>query len=91
MVYWLCVGLAADILLADKRQSKLFPLDLELTCEDLVKWLEQRVIPKIRAYTDEILKTLNLSVGNSKGKENGTISTMCCYASSRPNYIIQGT
>ena len=60
-------GLAADILLADKRQNKLFPLDLELTCEGIVKWLEHRVIPKNRAYTDEILKTLNLSVGNTKG------------------------
>ena len=32
-----------------------------------MKWLERRVIPKNRQFVDEILKTLGLSVNNTKG------------------------
>ncbi len=60
-------GLVAEILTIDERQKKLFPLDLELTGEGVVRWLQHRVIPKNRTFVDEILKTLNLSVGNTKG------------------------
>jgi len=60
-------GLIAKILTVDEQQKKLFPLDLPLTGEGIVRWLEQRVIPKNRAYVDEILKSLGLSVGNTKG------------------------
>ena len=40
---------------------------LELTEEGIVKWLGKRVIPKNRQFVDEILKTLGLSVNNTKG------------------------
>lgn len=60
-------GLVGEILTVDEQQRKLFPLDLELSGEGLVGWLQHRVIPKNRAFVDEILKTLDLSVGNTKG------------------------
>jgi hypothetical protein len=60
-------GLVAEIVYTDEEQKKLFPLDLVLTNEGVLKWLERRVIPKNRAFVAEILKTFNLSVGNTKG------------------------
>lgn len=60
-------GLQAGILYADTQNAHLFPLDLELTDEGIVKWLGKRVIPKNRQFVDEILKTLGLSVNNTKG------------------------
>lgn len=60
-------GLQAKILSADMEKRSLFPLDLELTDEGIIKWLERRVIPKNRQFVDEILKTLGLSVNNTKG------------------------
>ena len=60
-------GLKAHILSVNKDMENLFPLDLELTNEGIIKWLERRVIPKNRAFVDEILKTLGLSINNTKG------------------------
>ena len=60
-------GLVAEIIEMDEGQKKLFPLDLTLTGEGIVKWLEHRVIPRNRTFADEILKSLNLSLGNTKG------------------------
>lgn len=60
-------SLQATILHTETAKQKLFPLDLELTNEGVVKWLERRVIPKNRQFVDEILKTLGLSVNNTKG------------------------
>lgn len=60
-------GLQANILTSKNESHHLFPLDLELTNEGIVKWLERRVIPKNRQFVDEILKTLGLSVNNTKG------------------------
>ena len=60
-------GLKAHILSVNKDIENLFPLDLELTDEGIIKWLEHRVIPKNRAFVDEILKTLGLSINNTKG------------------------
>ena len=48
-------------------KQKLFPLELTLTSEGIVKWLDNRIIPKNRAFVDEILKSLDLSRGNTKG------------------------
>jgi hypothetical protein len=59
--------LVAEILTAAETQKRLFPLDLELTGEGVVKWLERRVISKNRAFVDEILKTLDLSATDTKG------------------------
>ena len=60
-------GLKAHILSVNKDKENLFPLDLELTDDGIIKWLERRVIPKNRAFVDEILKTLGLSINNTKG------------------------
>ena len=60
-------GLQATILHAEMERQNLFPLELELTNEGIVKWLERRVIPKNHQFVDEILKTLGLSVNNTKG------------------------
>jgi hypothetical protein len=60
-------GLSANIIRKNASNSKLFPLDMPLTNEGIIKWLERRVIPKNRTFVDEILKTLGLSVGNTKG------------------------
>lgn len=60
-------GLQVSILNTNTQMNKLFPLDLELTESGILKWLERRVIPKNRQFVDEILKTLGLSVNNTKG------------------------
>lgn len=60
-------GLQAEILFSDTKKEHLFPLDLEPTNEGIVKWLGKRVIPKNRQFVDEILKTVGLSVNNTKG------------------------
>ena len=60
-------GLKAQIHSVNEEARELFPLDLELTDDGLVKWLQRRVIPKNRAYVAEILKTFGLSVNDTKG------------------------
>ncbi len=49
------------------ERRKLLPLDLELTDEGIMKWLQNRVIPKNRAFVDEILQSLGLSSRDTKG------------------------
>ncbi len=46
---------------------ELFPLDLELTDDGVMKWLGRRVIPKNRTFVEEILRTFGLSTGDTKG------------------------
>lgn len=60
-------GLKADIFSVNENRKPVFPLDLEWTGEGIIKWLERRVIPKNRAFVDEILKALGLSVNDTKG------------------------
>lgn len=60
-------GLKAEILDLNTEKRSLFPLDLEITEEGIVSWLEKRVIPKNRQFVDEILKTLGLSANDTKG------------------------
>ncbi|MCD7766656.1 MAG: helix-turn-helix domain-containing protein [Lachnospiraceae bacterium] len=60
-------GLTAEIQTVHVDKKELFPLDLEISERGIVKWLEHRVIPKNRAFVDEILKTLGLSANNTKG------------------------
>jgi len=45
----------------------LFPLDLEITDEGILRWLERRVIPKNRTFVGEILRSLGLAIGDTKG------------------------
>ncbi len=60
-------GLVAEIISVNSEQEYLMPLDMERTNEGIIKWLERRVIPKNRAFVDEILKTLGLSHNDTKG------------------------
>ena len=60
-------GLVADILYKNEKYANLMPLDMEQTGEGIIRWLEHRVIPKNRAFVDEILKTLGLSHNDTKG------------------------
>ncbi len=60
-------GLKSHIMSINEDMRKFFPLGLELTDEGILKWLERRVIPKNRAFVDQILKVLGLSHNNTKG------------------------
>ncbi|MCL2365416.1 MAG: XRE family transcriptional regulator [Oscillospiraceae bacterium] len=61
-------GLGYDVNVQNISENKdLLPLDLELTGEGLLKWLQRRVIPKNRTFVEEILRALGLSIGNTKG------------------------
>ncbi|MCD8007436.1 MAG: XRE family transcriptional regulator [Clostridiales bacterium] len=60
-------GLKATILWINEKQKNLLPLDMEQTDEGVLKWLQKRVIPKNRAYVEEILKSLGLNANNTKG------------------------
>jgi len=60
-------GLVAEILYTNEASAELLPLDMERTGEGVIRWLERRVIPKNRAFVDEILKMLGLSHNDTKG------------------------
>ena len=60
-------GLVAEIITFDESQKHLLPINMELTAKGIIKWLSNRVIPKNRAFVDEILKTFGLSVNDTKG------------------------
>ena len=60
-------GLQAKITSLNETRKDVFPLDLKLTGDGIVKWLRSRVIPKNRAFVDEILKSLGLSLNDTKG------------------------
>lgn len=60
-------GLSAEIISVADDKKQLFPLDLTLTSQGILKWLEKRVIPKNRMFVNEILKTLGLSANDTQG------------------------
>jgi len=60
-------GLRATILSVKEPARHLLPLDLELSGEGVAAWLRRRVIPKNRAFVDEILRTLGLAQGDTQG------------------------
>ena len=60
-------GLCVQIYNIQEDLKELFPLDLTPTNDGILKWLQKRVIPKNRAFVDEILKSLGLSINNTKG------------------------
>lgn len=60
-------GLKARLLWVNEEHRQLLPLDMELSDAGVLKWLQKRVIPKNRAYVAEILKTLGLSVNDTRG------------------------
>ena len=51
-----------EILWIDEENTKLLPLDLELSGESVRKWLKNRSIPKNRAYVNRILSKSGLSL-----------------------------
>lgn len=57
----------ADITWVNEANKECFPLDLDLTGQGLVKWLEHRVIPKNRTFVETILQSLGLHRGDTKG------------------------
>ena len=61
------LGLKAEILSVAEDQTYRFPLEMPLTEKGMLSWLKSRVIPKHRAYADEILDVLGLSIGDTKG------------------------
>ncbi|MCL2322897.1 MAG: XRE family transcriptional regulator [Oscillospiraceae bacterium] len=61
------IGLVANILKINDEKRELFPLDLEISNEGIIRWLEKRIIPKNRTFVDEILKILKLSINDTKG------------------------
>ncbi len=60
-------GLTAEVISFDDTKKELFPVGLELTGKGIVKWLSKRVIPKNRAFVNEILKVFGLSINDTKG------------------------
>ena len=60
-------GLVVEIISFDENKKHLLPINMELTAKGIIKWLSNRVIPKNRAFVDEILKTFGLSVNDTKG------------------------
>ena len=60
-------GLVVEVLSYDESKKHLLPIKMELTPKGIIKWLSNRVIPKNRAFVDEILKTFGLSVNDTKG------------------------
>ena len=60
-------GLKAEILWVKEERRHLLPLDLTVSGEGMIKWLRRRVIPKNRAFVDEILKSLGLGIHDTKG------------------------
>lgn len=60
-------GLTASVLSVNESLKNIFPVDLELNPEGIVKWLKRRVIPKNRAFVGEILKSLGLGINDTKG------------------------
>lgn len=60
-------GLVVEVLSYDESKKHLLPINMELTAKGIIKWLSNRVIPKNRAFVDEILKAFGLSVNDTKG------------------------
>ncbi|MCL1975245.1 MAG: XRE family transcriptional regulator [Firmicutes bacterium] len=62
----IAIGFSVDTIQISE-QKNLFPLDLELTNNGVLKWLERRVIPKNRTFVEEILRAFGLAMGDTKG------------------------
>jgi len=60
------VGYSVKVLDLCENRS-LFPLDMTPDPEGILRWLERRVIPKNRTFVDEILQSMALSHGDTKG------------------------
>ena len=47
--------------------NKLLPLDLTLSNKGVLDWLKKRIIPKNREHVNEILRSLGLTINDTKG------------------------
>ncbi|MDO5331384.1 MAG: helix-turn-helix domain-containing protein [Bacillota bacterium] len=65
--FWRDMGFHVTINHINESKKHLFPLDLELTEEGLIRWIDKRIIPNNREFVGEILSTLNLDRGDIKG------------------------
>lgn len=60
-------GLTATIIEINQNKKYLLPLELKLTDDGMLKWLDRRVIPKNRHFAQQILSTLKLNIRDTKG------------------------
>lgn len=60
-------GLTAKITWIDEDKKHLFPLDLTVSDEGILKWLRNRIIPANRAYVENFLARLGLNEKDTKG------------------------
>ena len=60
-------GLKAEILSVNEGLRQLFPLDLKVSPEGIIRWLNRRIIPKNRAFAGEILAQFGLTADDTKG------------------------
>lgn len=60
-------GLKTHIISINEHTGKLLPPDLITTDEELLEWLRRRIIPKNRAFVHEILQSMGLNSGDTKG------------------------
>lgn len=60
-------SLKIEILKVNEDRRELFPLDLELSPEGMYNWLSHRTIPKHREKVGDILRSLGISFGDTKG------------------------
>lgn len=60
-------GFDVEILNVNEDMKHLFPLDLEVFPEGVLKWLKNRAIPSNREMVGEILKAIGLEGGDLKG------------------------
>ena len=60
-------GLSAHILSVDTEKKHLLPPSLSLTDEGIIHWLRMRIIPKNRAFVQNILQAMGLSIYDVKG------------------------
>lgn len=60
-------GLTAHILSVNSEKKNLLPLGLDLSDEGIIEWLKRRIIPKNRAFVQEILRTMGLNMNDVKG------------------------
>jgi len=58
-------GIFAEIITVNEDKKKLLPPGFELTNAGVAFWLENRALPRTRAFARQILKSLNLSVSDT--------------------------
>ena len=61
------IGFEIEIVSVNERYKELFPVNLELTNDGVLKWLGSRSIPKNRSFVKEILQSLGLKQNDLLG------------------------